>query len=182
MNTHILRKTLLAMCLISGLMFVFNGCTDDEEDGTTTPEEVTLTFGSFSIAEHTCGESFTKDNITLTFEPSYGHEEDCANDADYCNIGFMNDKLMIGVGRAIFDISKLGDLKKVTVTLTDYCGVDCAKVILLDKDGETIAMKGNTIYTKPESFIFDSNLDNVHSVAVSGCECHIETLTVNYES
>lgn len=182
MSSNFLHKTFHLLSVLVVLSLFVISCDDDEENTGVTAREVTLTFDSFSVAEYTCDQSFTKDNITLSFEPSYGHEEDCANDADYCNFGAMNGKLAIGVGRVLFDVSKLGNLKKVTVRLTDYCGVNCAKVILLDERGETIAIQGNTTYIDPESITFDNNLDNVHSVAVSGCECHIESLTINYES
>ena len=182
MSSVLSKKTLLALCLIVGMATLLTVSCSKKDDTAVQARELTLTFGSFTVAEYTCDQSFTKDNITLSFEPSYGHEEDCAYDADYCNFGSMNGKLAIGVGRAVFDVSKLGNIKKVTVRLTDYCGSDCAKVILLDKNGQTIAIQGNATYIESESITFDSNLENVHSIAVSGCECHIESLTINYES
>ena len=181
MNSALLRKSLFVLCLIGGMAVTIISCSK-KDDAVVKSRELTFTFGTFPIKEYTCDQSFTKDNVTLTLESSYGHEEDCAHDAENCNFSSQDDKLAIGVGRAVFDVSKLGKLKKATVRLTDYCGVDCAKVILLDKNGETIAIQGNTIYIDPESITFESNLENVHSIAVSGCECHIESLTINYES
>nr|WP_321485611.1 hypothetical protein [uncultured Draconibacterium sp.] len=186
MNTHILRKTLLAMCLISGLMFVFNGCSDDEEE--TKTQVTALTFEDLDIKEAECGQHFTRDNMALTLESSYGHEGECGSSSQACC--FLNEiepvedfniergSLWICTGRLVVDLTQLGTIEKISVTLGDW---GHNRVALYDSESNQIAFKENTDVATMETLIFDTQLDNVHSVVVSGCEGLVKNITIEHQ-
>lgn len=180
MNSHYLRGTLFTLSTIAMIIILIVSC-DKKDDDISEPKEFTLDFSKFTIIEDACDKSYTQDNVTLTLMSSYMQEGDCGYSSEDCLFETDNNRLWIGIGRAVLDVSKLGHIEKITVTIKDYCGTECSKVILLDKDGQTILIKGNTKIAELETITFDTNLDDVYSIAVSGCECLVDDVTIDYK-
>lgn len=178
MNSVLLKKSLIGLCLIGIIAMSIISCSK-KDDAVVKSRELTLTFDSFTIVENTCDQSFTKDNITFSLESSYGHEGDCATTLEGCAFENDPDGMWIGYGRAVFDVSKLGALQRISVGIVDY---GHTQIVLYDRQGEPIATKENTESSELETITFDSNLDNVYSFSVSSCECLVKGITINYES
>lgn len=177
MNSHYLRSTLFTLSTIAMIMILIVSC-DKKDDDISEPKEFTLDFSKFTIIEDACDKSYTQDNVTLTLMSSYMQEGDCAYYAEDCAFETDNDNLWIAWGRAVLDVSKLGTIQKISVTIVDY---GHTQIVLYDAQGERIAVKENTVSSEPETITFDTNLDNVYSIAVSGCECLVDDVTIDYK-